>query len=87
MGDHRASIKIEMEAHDKIYRKEWWINWSPEDRDGCDRRITDWFAACWADAYARYDTEVYESQREEREQAKEKADRAMLATLKARYES
>lgn len=79
MGDHRASIKIKMEAHGKTYDADMWINWSPE-HDGCDRRIKEWFAACWEDAYARYHEAEYEAKAAEREAA-EAARQAALAKL------
>lgn len=43
MGDHRADIKIKMEAHGKTYKQDMWINWSP-DETGCDPRVYEWFA-------------------------------------------
>lgn len=86
MGDHRASIQITMEAHGKEYKTDMWINWSPDD-DGCDRRVTEWFRDCWADAYARYDDEVWEAQRESRERKQREDDLAKLAELKAKYEA
>ena len=85
MGDHRASIKLEMDAHGKNYKTEMWINWSP-DNDGCDRRVIEWFADCWADAYARYNEAIWEADKERREKEQEEADRAIFNRLKAKFE-
>lgn len=79
MGDHRASIKITMEAHGKTYDADMWINWTPED-DGCDRRVKEWFANAWEDAYARYHQEEFDAKAAERAEV-EKARQAALAKL------
>jgi hypothetical protein len=86
MGDHRASIKLEMDAHGLHFTKEMWINWSSDGDDGCDRRITEWFGECWSRALAKYDQEVYEAERERRQRETESKERADLARLLAKYE-
>lgn len=88
MGDHRADIKIDFTFHGKTYRQEWWINWFPDgEREGCDRRITEWFSKCAAEGYARYDAQVAEYFEREHANDIKKSELAELARLKAKYES
>lgn len=86
MGDHRATIKLEMTLHGKTYAHEMWINYW-EDGDGVDHRVTDWFAECWRDAKARYD--AAEAERYQREHAADIAasEKKELERLKAKYEA
>ena len=84
MGDHRASIKLEMDAHGLHFKKTMSINWSP-DEDGCDRRIIEWFSECWQKARAKYDREMWDADRERRERDVETSERAELARLTAKY--
>lgn len=85
MGDHRASIKITMDAHGKTYKQEWWINWSP-DSTGCDPRVMEWFEECWRDAYRRFDAAQTLANAKENQEKQEKNERETLARLKAKYE-
>ncbi len=86
MGDARASVKIEFSIYGEEFKQEWWINWFPED-GMCDRRITEWFEACYSKAREKYDDELYESQRAERDRIEEATERAQLEKLKAKYET
>lgn len=63
-----------------------WINYT-DDGDGVDRRVTEWFAECWYDAHARWQDEVDAYFAEQRKAETEKAERAELARLKAKYDS
>jgi len=86
MGDHRATVKVEFDIHGKVYKQEWWINYFPDDSSGVDRRIAEWFSACWEDAYSRYQKVVNESHREEDERKQREAELAELKRLKEKYE-
>lgn len=84
MGDHRASIKCQVEMHGVEKTCDMWINWSP-GFDGVDYRVIEFFRD-WAEkARQKYDEELYEHQREQRE--KEQKDRELLelARLKKKY--
>jgi len=85
MGDHRATIKLYMSIHGKIYEHEMWINYWP-DNDGVDNRIKEFFSGAWDDALARYKAQIYELDREDREKRERKKELEELARLKAKYE-
>ncbi len=53
MGDHRASIKIEMTFHGKKEESDWWINYWPDD-DGVDARIKNWFREKYEEGMNRH---------------------------------
>lgn len=86
MGDARATVKIEFSIYGEEYKQEWWINWFPED-GMCDRRIIEWFEACYSKAQEKYDDAMYESQCAEQERQNEASERAQLVKLKAKYET
>lgn len=86
MGDHRATIKLEMTIHGKTYRQDMWINYFP-DLDGIDGRIVEQFRAWWEDAKARYDAAEFDRTASLREAEDERRERAELARLKAKYEA
>lgn len=84
MGNHRAEVKVEMTLHGKTYTHHWgWINW--DIHLGIDRRVTKWFEECSRDALARFQDEMWEAERENRERETEARERAELARLKAKY--
>ncbi len=86
MGDHRASIKMEVEMHGVKDKCDMWINWSPRDVDNVDHRIIE-FVQNWADkAMGKYKAVMFESERESRERQQRDAELAQLARLKEKYE-
>lgn len=85
MGDHRASIKVEFEMHGHAAKHEMWINWTPDDQTGVDRRVTEWFEAEAQKAMDKW--WEAEEKAQDREQAEaENRERAELARLKAKFE-
>lgn len=96
MGDFRATIRIEVEMFEKTYRfhpetgpfsNGAWLNWSPDEDDGIDSRVREFFARMWEDAQQRHAELVHESRREEREREAETRDRAEYERLKAKFQS
>lgn len=85
MGDHRADIRLKFEIHDKIYKTEMWINYTPNE-NGIDRRIVEWFEDCWTDAYRRYQDKMDEQMEESRKEELEKKEKLELKRLKEKYE-
>lgn len=85
MGDHRCSIKIEMEFHGVKDELNGWYNWMPGYVDGVDDRVIEFIRG----VYER-GMEVYQKQMdayfEEQNRAEiERRERAELARLKAKY--
>lgn len=85
MGDHRCGIKIEFDAHGKVYKTDMNINYF-DNGDGIDQRVVDWFSECWGDAFSRYNGQIYEAMKEQRKREEEHYERAQLERLKAKYE-
>ena len=88
MGDHRASIKIEMSFHGVEGKCDMWINYSDFTSEvrGIDRRVVEWLQDIYDRGMEKYNDAVFESQREERERKQRESDLATLARLKAKYE-
>lgn len=85
MGDHRAEVKVEMTLHGKTYKHHWgWINW--DIHGGIDRRVVEWFEECSRDALGRFQEEMWEAEREQRETATEAKDKAEYERLKAKFD-
>ena len=89
MGDHRATVKIEMEFHGVKDKTDMWINWSDcfSECVGVDQRIIDFFRSINDRGMAKYADMVYEGQREERERAEREQELKTLAKLKKKYEA
>lgn len=85
MGDFRAGIKIEMHLINKKYKTDMSINYW-DDGDGNDERVKEWFRDCYNDARSRYNKMIYDSQAKERKAAEEKAERALYAKLKKKFD-
>ena len=86
MGDHRASIKIQMEFHGEKKECDMWINYSPSECCGMDSRVTEFFTEVYEKGMHNFEEMVWESEKEEREKAEKKKDLEDLARLKAKYE-
>jgi hypothetical protein len=83
MGDHRASIKINIEFHDVKDEMEFWINYNPDGECwGIDDRIIDFIRDVYLRGMRKYEKE------DAKETAKEieKEERAELKRLKKIYE-
>lgn len=87
MGDHRASIKIEMEFHGVKDKTDMWINWSDYNSEchGVDQRIIDWFRSVHERGMEKYEEALFESQKEQRERDERERDLKELARLKEKY--
>ena len=87
MGDHRASIKIEMEFHGVKDKCDMWINYWPEGSCNMDQRVIDFFDRVYQKGMDIYQDEVnkYEAERDKAEiEANEKAE---YERLKTKFES
>ena len=87
MGDHRASIKIEMEFHGVKDKCDMWINYSPDTSayPGVDYRIVDFITSVYDRGMAKYDAHCAKLERESHAQDIERSERAELERLTAKY--
>lgn len=91
MGDHRASIKIEMDFHDKIEKADMWINYSPGP-EGVDERVMNFFRKAYRDGMNRWEEKEFEYQvkkyaeRIKEEESITRNELAELNRLKEKYE-
>lgn len=84
MGDHRASIKIEMEFHGVKDACDMWINYWPDgEYPDVDDRIIEFIRSVYHRGMAKYDKAQVKWAKEEQEAN----ERRLLADLKAKYES
>lgn len=86
MGDHRASIKIEMEFHGIKETADMWINYYPHDCCGMDERIISFFKDVYVRGILAYDEMIYESTLKNREIEIKDSELKELARLKAKWE-
>lgn len=87
MGDHRASIKIEVDFHGFKDKADMWINYCDSDGNGVDSRITEFFSNMYDKGMAKYRLEESEYFEKRDAKEKEKREREDLARLKAKYEN
>lgn len=86
MGDHRASIKIEMTFHGIKDSVDMWINYFPEECCSMDKRVVEFFKSVYERGMDEYEEKLFEAQREYREQEIERTERETLKRLKDKYE-
>ena len=82
MGDHRASIKIEMSFHGIKDKCDMWINYYPNDCCGIDNRIVEFINRIHREGMDKWDEQMAVS----RSCEFERQERALLASLKDKYE-
>ena len=87
MGDHRASIKCEVEMHGVKRKCDMWINWNWDGGEAyrVDDRVIEFFRN-WADeAREAWDRGEYKRTEAERAAAERGVELAELARLKEKY--
>jgi hypothetical protein len=83
MGDHRASIKIEMEFHGVKDSADMWINYWPDgEYQDVDDRVIKFIRSIYERGMANYE----KARAAHAEKDQEAAERQQLARLKAKYE-
>lgn len=87
MGDHRASIKIEMEFHGVKDSCDMWINYYPTGCCDVDERVTEFFKRIYNQGITKYEEMVCASEKEEHDRNEKANELAELARLKAKYEA
>lgn len=68
MGDHRASIKIEMEFHGIKDKCDMWLNYYPQECCRMDKRVVDFFNSVYERGRAVYDQQMASMTPEERKE-------------------
>lgn len=86
MGDHRASIKIEMEFHGVKDSCDLWINYSPDEYGCMDQRVVEFFKSVYDRGIVKYQEDLNRYFRDRRRKETEASERAELARLKEKYE-
>lgn len=86
MGDRRASIKIEFSMHGETKKADMWINWSPDDYDGVDQRILDFFSESARQMESKFREAQERAASKQRKKAEEEAERKEYERLKAKFE-
>jgi len=87
MGDFRADIKIKLDLWGHKYSMDSWLNYSPEECCGMDKRVSDFFNESYEDAKSKYDDMVYEMDKENREKEEREHELSELKRLKQKYDT
>ena len=80
MSDHRASIKITVEAHGVKRETDMDINWYAFD-GGVDPRVREFFERWWEDCMDAYNDQIAEAEARERD----KLERAEFKRLGKKF--
>lgn len=83
MSDHRFEIDVKFSIYGEDFEWDASLNWAPDYYTGVDKRITDWFANCYAKARSGYNS--YQDMRAAEDT--ERREREQLARLKEKYET
>ena len=87
MGDHRASIKIEFSMYGETKKADMWINWSPDDYQGVDRRVIEFFEqAAHEMSFKYYEAQELANKRQQKK-AEAEAERKEYERLKEKFEA
>ena len=89
MGDHRCSIKIEMEFHGVKDHCDMWINYGGEtgEVEGVDDRVIKFIRSVYNRGMEKYNDEMDDYYEEQHKEETEKKEKAELERLKKKYES
>lgn len=87
MGDHRASIKIEINFHGIEEKVDWWINYCDSDGEGLDRRVKEFFSDVYYRGMIKYDEEMLRFYSEQNLKKVEAEEKETLRKLKNKYEA
>ena len=86
MGDHRASIKIEFSMYGETKKADMWINWSPDDYQGVDRRVIEFFEQAAHEMSFKYYEAQERAERRRQKEAAEEHERQEYERLRAKFE-
>ncbi len=81
MGDHRASIKLEISFHGITDKCDMYINYFDRG-DGLDQRIADFFVKNYMAGMTKFQDDIWKSQKEQRELEQKQIELKELARLK-----
>ena len=87
MGDHRASIKIEFSMYGETKEADMWINWSPDDYQGVDRRVIEFFEQAAHEMSFKYYEAQERANRRQQKKAEAEAERKEYERLKEKFEA
>lgn len=86
MGDHRASIKIEMEFHGVKDSLDAWINYVPLSCCDMDERVVEFFRRVYYAGMEKFEAERAAAELEKNKDEIEKSEREEYERLKTKYE-
>lgn len=86
MGDHRASIKIEMTFHGVEKKCDMWINYWPKACCGMDARVIEFFEHAYEKGMEVYENKMADYRAEQEKASNERREREELTRLKEKYE-
>jgi hypothetical protein len=86
MGDHRASIKIEIEFHGVKKEADWWINYHDSDGNGVDSRVSEFFSNVYFEGMLNHGFEMQQFYKERDKKLAELNELQELKRLKDKYE-
>ena len=86
MGDHRSSIKIEMEFHGVKDKCDMWINYIPTDCCSMDERVIKFFRGVYEDGMAKFNEEMAAHEFKRTKGERERAERAEYERLKKKFD-
>ena len=88
MTDFKASVKIEFSIFGVTDKADMWINWWPDGEcQDVDDRVIEFFRKVYRKGYAEYREGVAEYLAKANADDLEKAERAELARLQAKYDA
>ena len=87
MGDHRASIKIEFSMYGETKKADMWINWSPDDYQGVDSRVIEFFEQAAHEMSFKYYEAQERANRRQQKKAEAEAERKEYERLKEKFEA
>ena len=82
MGDHRASIKIEMEFHGIKDKADMWINYGPQECCGMDKRVVEFFESVYSRGIEKFNETMAEYEKD----AQERKEKEEYLRLKKKFE-
>lgn len=83
--DSRFRLKVQFDIYGETFNWDCSLNWTSDDPNKIDRRITEWFLSCHDKAYAKWQDEIYEQQTEQRAREQRVKELSELKRLKLKY--
>ena len=83
--DSRFSLKVKFHIYGEEYEWDCSLNWTADDPNCIDRRITEWFLDCHDQAYAKWEVKNEQWQSEQRANETKANELDDLKRLREKY--